>query len=55
MSLSEGNGELIPQIRVQIAIELMEDYGLRLAEEGDQLEISISAISKIFMRNGKAA
>ena len=47
MSLSEGNGEVIPQMRVQIAIELMEDYGLRLAEEGDQPEISTSAISRI--------
>jgi hypothetical protein len=51
MSLPEGDGELISQISVQIAIEVMKGYSLTLAEERGQPWVSTSAISKIFMRN----
>jgi hypothetical protein len=34
-----------------MAIERKEGYGLTLAKEGGQLEVSRSAISRIFMRN----
>ncbi len=51
MSLPEGNGERISQIRVQMAIELKEGYGLTLAEEGGQPGVSTSATSRILMIN----
>ncbi len=40
----------IPQVRAWLAIELVEKYGLSLAETGRQLGVTTSAISKILMR-----
>jgi hypothetical protein len=51
MLLHKGNGEWISQIRVQMAIEPKEGYGLTLAEEGGQPGVSTSATSRICMRN----
>jgi REP element-mobilizing transposase RayT len=43
--------ERMSQIRSNLAIEFVENYGLTLAEAGRQLGVSTSAISKIFMRS----
>ena len=51
MSLPEGNGGRISEMRMQMAIELKEGYGLTLAEEGGQLGLSTWATSRICMRN----
>ncbi|MBW2143702.1 MAG: transposase [Deltaproteobacteria bacterium] len=42
----------IPQVRAQLAVDLVENFGLTFAETGRQLGVSTSAISKIFMRTG---
>ncbi|MCP4666375.1 MAG: hypothetical protein GY849_08405 [Deltaproteobacteria bacterium] len=47
-----GRRGRISEIRSQLAIELVESYGLTLAEAGRQLGVSTSAISKIFQRKG---
>ena len=44
---------IICQIRAQLAIDLVRDHGLTLAEAGRQLGVSTSAISKILDRNKK--
>ena len=41
----------LPEVREQLAKELVKDYGLTLAETARQLGVSTSAISKIFARN----
>jgi REP element-mobilizing transposase RayT len=41
----------ISQLRVQLAMELVKNYGLTLAETARQLGVSTSAVSKIFFRN----
>jgi putative transposase len=41
----------ISQVRARLALNLVESYGLSLAEAGRQLGVSTSAISKIFVRN----
>ena len=38
------------QVRAQLALKLVEDYGLTMAETARQLGVSTSAISKIFER-----
>jgi len=40
----------IPQVRAQLALDLVENSGLTLAETGRQLGVSTSAISKILLR-----
>ena len=51
MSLPEGNEERISEMRMQMAMELKEGYGLTLAEEGGQPGVSKWATSRICMRN----
>ena len=51
MPSPEGDGYLISQIKMQMAIELKEGYGPTLAEEGGQPGVSTSGTSRIFMRN----
>ena len=41
----------VSQIRARLAIALVENYGLTLAEAGRQLGVTTAAISKIFIRN----
>lgn len=41
----------LPEIRAKLAMELVRDYGLTLAETARQLGVSTSAISRIFERN----
>jgi len=41
----------LSQVRVQLAMELVKNYGLTLAETARQLGVSTSAVSKIFVRN----
>jgi len=43
----------ISQLRSQLAFDLVERYGLSLAEVGRQLGVSTSAISKLFSRTDK--
>jgi REP element-mobilizing transposase RayT len=43
----------ISKLRAQLALDLVENYGLSLAEAGRQLGVSTSAISKIFTRANK--
>lgn len=38
-------------MRAQLAMELVRDYGLTMAETARQLSVTTSAISKIFIRN----
>ena len=41
----------LSEVRVQLSMELVKNYGLTLAETACQLGVSTSAISKIFVRN----
>ncbi len=41
----------LSEVRVQLSMELVKNYGLTLAETARQLGVSTSAISKIFVRN----
>ena len=41
----------LPEVRAQLSMELVRDYGLTLAETARQLGVSTSAISRIFERN----
>jgi REP-associated tyrosine transposase len=41
----------LPALRAKLAMELVRDYGLTLAETARQLGVSTSAISRIFERN----
>ncbi|MEA1991108.1 MAG: hypothetical protein U9N58_02795 [Thermodesulfobacteriota bacterium] len=43
----------ISQVRLQIAYQLVEDYGIPLAEVARQLGVSMSAISKAITRRTK--
>jgi DNA-directed RNA polymerase specialized sigma subunit len=43
----------LSKIRTQLALELVEENGLTLAETARQLGVSTSAVSKIFERNRK--
>ena len=43
----------ICQVRSQIAYQLVEDYGLPLAQAARQLGVSTSAISKMITRRMK--
>jgi putative transposase len=44
----------ISDLRALLAIDLVKDYGLTLAETARQLGVSTAAVSKIFLRKGKA-
>jgi predicted transcriptional regulator len=46
-----GKQGWISQVKAQLALNLVERYGLSLAEAGRQLGVSAAAISKIFLRN----
>lgn len=41
----------LSEVRAQLTMELVRDYGLTLAETARQLGVSTSAISKVFIRN----
>jgi biotin operon repressor len=41
------------QVRLQIVYQLVQDYGISLAEVGQQLGVSTSAISKAITRRTK--
>jgi len=43
----------IPQVRQQIAYQLIQDYGISLAEVARQLGVSPSAVSKAITRRMK--
>jgi DNA-binding MarR family transcriptional regulator len=43
----------ISQVRLQIAYQLVQDYGIPLAEVARQLRVSTSAISKAITRKTK--
>ncbi|MDL1958140.1 MAG: hypothetical protein LWX01_04240 [Deltaproteobacteria bacterium] len=43
----------ISQVRLQIAYQLVQDYGIPLAEVAQQLGVSMSAISKAITRKTK--
>ena len=43
----------LPGLRAQLAMDLVRDYGLTLAETARQLGVSTSAISKMFERSRK--
>jgi len=43
----------ISQVRLQIAYQLVQDYGIPLAEVARQLGVSTSAISKAITRKTK--
>ncbi|MCK4604658.1 MAG: helix-turn-helix domain-containing protein [Deltaproteobacteria bacterium] len=43
----------ISQVRLQIAYQLVQDYGIPLAEVAQQLGVSMSAISKAITRRTK--
>ena len=40
-------------LRARLAIDLVTDHGLTLAESARQLGVSTSAVSKLFIRKGK--
>jgi len=44
----------ISDLRSRLAIDLVKNHGLTLAETARQLGVSTSAVSKIFLRKGKA-
>ncbi len=46
-----GRRDRLPGVRAQLAMELVRDYGLTMAETARQLGVTTSAISKIFTRN----
>jgi len=52
MELQSGSRRKhITQIRAKLAIQLVEDKGISMAEAGRQLGVSTSAISKIIARD----
>jgi predicted transcriptional regulator len=44
----------IPRVRAQLALQLVEEYGLPLAEVGRQVGVSTSAVCRIMSKKRKS-